>query len=71
MRLSHLKVLEKQSFFDLTFGLAPLYRQVSYHTPRPTKELSHTGSMIYTPNKQNEWISPNIDDHILLSFLLH
>ena len=50
---------------------APLYCQVSYHTPRPTKELSHTGSTTYTPSKQYEWVSPNIDDHILLAFLLY
>ena len=29
----------KTKLFDLTF--APLYCQVSYHTPRPKKELSH------------------------------
>ena len=29
----------KTKLFDLTF--APLYCQVSYHTSRPTKELSH------------------------------
>ena len=35
MILPHLKVLEKTKLFDLTF--APLYCQVSYHSPRPIK----------------------------------
>ena len=68
MRLPQLKVLEKQKLFDLTF--APLYCQVSYHTQRPTTELFHTGSMTYTPSKQYEWVSPNIDDHIIFIIII-
>ena len=38
----------------MTFGFAPSYCQVSYHTPRPTKELSLTGSMIHA--QQTIWM---------------
>ena len=37
---------------------------------KANKELCHTGSMTYTPSKQYQWVSPNIDDHILLSFFI-
>ena len=60
----------KTKLFDLTFE--PLYCQVSYHAPRPTKNFATLDrSMTYTPSKQYQWVSQNIDDHILLSFLLY
>ena len=37
---------------------------------KANKELCHTGSMTYTLSKQYQWVSPNIDDHILLSFFI-
>ena len=37
---------------------------------KANKELCHTGSMTYTPSKQYQWVSQNIDDHILLSFFI-
>ena len=61
----------KTKLFDLTFE--PLYCQVSYHAPRPTKNFATLDKWQTRPanNINYKWVSQNIDDHILLSFFLY
>ena len=61
----HFKITK---LFDLTFE--PFYRQVSYPLTVNKRILPHWIDN-YTQGQQYWWVSPNIDDHKLLSLLLY